>query len=144
MRATEYGEAMAIAARALNYAVQSLSWNIGIDQEENMKPIVVFNPHAWESRVNVELEVGGIKDQHVLLDEAGSPCLPAGSVEAASNGRYRLSFMAELPSLGYRVYKFMRIRRRLRWLRRSRQATTCWRTAGSGSNSTRPPAISEA
>ncbi|MBW7462187.1 hypothetical protein K0U00_49870, partial [Paenibacillus sepulcri] len=53
----EYGESLAIAARGLNYAVQSLSWNINIEEEENMKPVVVFNPHAWESRVHVEVEV---------------------------------------------------------------------------------------
>ena len=31
--------------------------------------------------------------------------LSDGATHATSNGRYRLSFVAELPSLGYRVYK---------------------------------------
>ncbi|MBB6735801.1 alpha-mannosidase [Cohnella zeiphila] len=104
-----FGEAMAIADRSLNYAVQSLSWNIGIEQDETMLPIVVFNPHAWESRVNVELEVGGMKDSAVLLDDKGNP-VPFQTVKslASARGRYRLSFIADLPSLGYRTYKLVR------------------------------------
>ncbi|MGG4032678.1 glycoside hydrolase family 38 C-terminal domain-containing protein [Paenibacillus cisolokensis] len=103
-----YGEAMAIADRSLNYAVQSLSWSIGIEQDERMKPIVVFNPHAWNSRVNVELEVGGIRPETSLVDNEGRP-VPFQTVQslAAANGRYRLSFMADLPPLGYRVYKLI-------------------------------------
>lgn len=104
-----YGEAMAIGDRALNYAIQSLSWRIGIEQDESMLPIVVFNPHAWASRVNVELEVGGIKPNAVLLDDQGRP-VPFQTVKslAAARGRYRLSFMADLPPMGYRVYKLVK------------------------------------
>jgi alpha-mannosidase len=103
-----HGEAMAIAERGLNYAVQSFSWKIGIEQEEGMKPIVVFNPHSWNSKVNVELEVGGVKEEAVLVDESGRP-VPYQLVQslATANGRYRLSFIAELPSMGYRVYKLL-------------------------------------
>lgn len=103
-----HGEAMTIADRGLNYAIQSLSWNIGIEQEEGMKPIVVFNPHSWESRVNVELEIGGMKDTAIVVDENGKQ-IPFQLVQsqATSGGRYRLSFIAELPALGYRVYKVL-------------------------------------
>nr|WP_269432444.1 alpha-mannosidase [Paenibacillus sp. VKM B-2647] len=102
----QHGEAMSIAERGLNYALQSLSWNIGIEHEEGMKPIVVFNPHAWATRVNVELEIGGIRDASVLTDETGAE-VPYQLVQplATSGGRYRLSFVAELPALGYRLYK---------------------------------------
>jgi alpha-mannosidase len=103
-----HGEAMSIAERGLNYAVQSFSWNIGIEQEEGMKPIVVFNPHAWNSKVNVEIEIGGLKDTSVLVDETGKP-VPHQAVQsqATAGGRFRLSFIAELPPLGYRVYKLL-------------------------------------
>ncbi|MBD2868794.1 alpha-mannosidase [Paenibacillus arenilitoris] len=104
-----YGEAMAIADRSLNYAVQSISWNIGIEQDERTTPIVAFNPHAWQSRVNVELEIGGIKPSAVLLDDQGN-AVPFQTVksQAAARGRFRLSFMADLPSMGYRVYKLLK------------------------------------
>ncbi|MFC4599520.1 alpha-mannosidase [Cohnella hongkongensis] len=103
-----HGEAMSIAERGLNDAVQSLSWNIGIEPEEGMKPIVVFNPHAWNAKVNVELEIGGLKDASVLVDDAGM-AVPHQAVQsqATANGRSRLCFVADLPSLGYRVYRLL-------------------------------------
>ncbi len=104
-----FGEAMAIAERALNDAVQSLSWNVGIPQDESMRPIVAFNPHGWPSWVNVELEVGGLTEKSVLLDDKGQP-VPFQTVKslAAARGRFRLSFMADLPAMGYRVYQLVK------------------------------------
>jgi alpha-mannosidase len=101
-----HGEAMTIAERGLNYAIQSFSWHIGIEQEEGMKPIVIFNPHSWESRVNVELEIGGMKETTIVVDETGKQ-IPFQLVQsqATSGGRFRLSFIAQLPAMGYRVYK---------------------------------------
>ncbi|WP_067618989.1 alpha-mannosidase [Alicyclobacillus acidiphilus] len=101
-----YGEAMSIASRGLNNAVQALSWRIDIPEEAGMKPIVVFNPHAWRSRVNVELECGSVPAHAVLVDDEERQ-VPFQLVQskATSNGRYRLSFIADLPSLGYRVYR---------------------------------------
>jgi alpha-mannosidase len=103
-----HGEAMSIAERGLNYAIQSLSWNINIEQEEGMKPIVVFNPHSWNSKVNVELEVGGLKETAVLVDETGKQ-VPHQAVQslATAGGRFRLHFVADLPSMGYRVFKLL-------------------------------------
>lgn len=103
-----YGEALAIADRAQTYAVQSLSWAVRIEPEEGMKPIVVFNPHGWRSRTNVQLEVGGLGERHVLVDDAGRP-VPMQRVQswATARGRYRISFIADLPSLGYRTYRLL-------------------------------------
>jgi alpha-mannosidase len=103
-----YGEAISIGDRALNYAIQSLSWRIGIEHEDGMIPIVVFNPHSWDAKVNVEQEVGGL-DGHILVDEQGKE-IPMQTVQsrATTNGRYRVSFMADLPSMGYRVYKLVK------------------------------------
>jgi alpha-mannosidase len=102
-----HGEAMSIASRNLNYAIQSMTWNINIEQNTAMKPIVVFNPHAWESEVNVELELSGCRENSILLDDDGLQVpLQLVQSQATANGRYRLSFIAKLPSLGYRVYKF--------------------------------------
>lgn len=101
-----HGEAMSIGERGLNYALQKFSWNIDIEQEEGMKPIVVFNPHAWPSQVNVELEVGGLKEGSVLKDETGKQvAYQTVQSQATALGRSRLSFMADLPPMGYRVYK---------------------------------------
>lgn len=104
-----HGEAMSIAKRGLNNAVQSMSWRINIEEEAGMKPIVVFNPHSWNSKVNVEQEVGGFKkSEHLLVDEEGNE-VPVQTVQsqATANGRYRISFIADLPPVGYRVYKIV-------------------------------------
>jgi alpha-mannosidase len=102
-----HGEAMAIASRGLNYAVQSLAWNIDIPYQEGMQPLVVFNPHAWASRVPVEIELSGLKDTDVLLDDGGQP-VPMQQVRPSaviSGWRRRICFLAELPPLGWRVYR---------------------------------------
>lgn len=104
-----HGEAMSIAGRGLNYAIQSLSWRINIEEAEGMKPIVVFNPHSWNSTVNVELEVGGLKQTDILVDHEGNQvALQTVQSQATAGGRYRVSFIADLPPLGYRVYKIVK------------------------------------
>ncbi len=98
----EFGAAMTIAKRALNNAVQSLAWNV---RTSDTKPIVVFNPHAWQSKISVELEYGRVSDSEVLMDDE-SNIVPLQLVQslATAGGRYRLSFVADLPPLGYRTY----------------------------------------
>ena len=101
-----YGEALAIADRALNDAIQSLAWSLDIPQTPGAKPLVAFNPHAWESRAVIEMEVGRIPDEVRLVDDEGAP-VPHQRVQshATAGGRARIAFSAELPPLGYRVYQ---------------------------------------
>jgi alpha-mannosidase len=40
----QYGESLSIAARAQNFAIQSLAWRVCIPQEEGARPLVIFNP----------------------------------------------------------------------------------------------------
>lgn len=103
-----YGEALAIADRNLNYAVQSLAWNIKIDQaEDGTRPIVVFNPHTWPVRANIELEMYRWKETAVLLDDQNRG-IPHQQVQSTTvTSRVRLSFMADLPALGYRTYRLV-------------------------------------
>ena len=70
-----YGQAAAIGQWNLNYAIQAISWDIDIETDVAMKPIVVFNS---AQRIRSEATV---------------------------NGQSRLLFAAELPSMGYRVFK---------------------------------------
>ncbi len=106
-----HGEAMTIASRGMNYAIQSLSWKIEIEEIEGMKPIVVFNPHSWDSKVSVELEIGKSKDEITLVDEQGVEiALQSVQSHATANGRDRIGFIAALPSMGYRLYKLLKKR----------------------------------
>ncbi len=99
------GEAMSIAGRNLNYAIQSISWNIGIEQD-GTTPIVVFNPHSWPSLACVESEFGRLTGEEILLDDEERP-VPLQDVQshASAHGRNRLAFTAHLPAMGYRIYR---------------------------------------
>ncbi|SFJ51120.1 alpha-mannosidase [Halobacillus dabanensis] len=101
-----HGEAMTIGDRGLNYAVQSLAWAIDIEQEEGMTPVVVFNPHSWDVKTSIELEYTRLKEDQFLTDEKGNE-IPVQVVQsqATAKGRNRISFIADIPSMGYRVYK---------------------------------------
>ena len=103
-----YGEAMAIASRGLNAALQSLVWNMQIAPEEGTRPVVVFNPHAWAARMPVELELGEVVGSEGLVDDQGHP-VPIQWVQsqATTGWRRRAIFVAELPPLGYRLYRLL-------------------------------------
>jgi alpha-mannosidase len=99
-----YGEALMIANRALNHATQSLAWKIHIPAEENVRPLVVFNPLTWPTKATVEIESSRLKPQMTLVDEFGHVIPHQGVQSTTTAGRDRLCFTAELPALGYRTY----------------------------------------
>lgn len=105
-----FGEANAIADRALNHAIQALTWKINIEPEPGLIPMVVFNPHAWPVRVNAELELGWPRNhdaEQTLVDDQDKP-VPYQLVQSHNTaGGRRLSFIADLPALGYRVYRML-------------------------------------
>lgn len=101
----DYGEALAIADRAFNLAVQSFAWNVNIPAELDTRPVVVFNPHAWPVKANVELEFGTYRGD-ILLDHTGQQvALQRVQSLATAGGRSRLSFIADVPPLGYQLYR---------------------------------------
>lgn len=101
-----FGAALHTGAQGLNSAVQSLSWHIDIPMEEGMRPLVVFNPHGFQAKLEVQMESPALKEGTVLLDEMDQE-IPYQLIQsqAASNGRCRLVFIADLPSLGWRTYR---------------------------------------
>ena len=104
----QFGEALAIADRAQNDAVQSIAWAIDIPPQEGVKPLTVFNPHAWGSRVNVAFQARGLPAAFALLDDEDRVG-PVQDVQswATSGGQRRLTFTADLPPLGYRTYRIV-------------------------------------
>jgi alpha-mannosidase len=103
-----YGEATAVAGRGLNNAVQSLVWNMQIAPQENARPIVVFNPHAWAASMPVEMEFGEVPGTEGLVDAQGRT-VPVQWVQShvLTDWTRRISFIAELPPLGYRLYRLI-------------------------------------
>lgn len=101
------GEAISIADRHLNQALQVFAWNIHIPYEEKVRSLVVFNPHSWDVFSNIEIESSHWPDGAVLLDERGQ-IVPHQKLQSSTvTGRARLTFNASLPALGYRTYKFV-------------------------------------
>ena len=102
---SQIGESIAIADRALTNGVQAISWAVDTRGPAGARPIVVANPHAWDARRPVEVEVGRHAEGGRLLDDAGRevPYQEARPL-ATSKGRHRIVFTADLPSLGYRRY----------------------------------------
>ncbi len=102
-----YGEAISIANRNENYAKQAISWNINIKEEENLKPIVVFNPHGWEVEMPVEIEALVPSNKPFKITDEDGIEIPYQVVQSSAycNGRGRIVFVAKVPSLGWRLYK---------------------------------------
>ena len=104
----QLGHASSLASLVFNRAVQSLARQIDIPHEDATRPLVVFNPHPWPLRTDVELEYSWMTKEGVhLVDDAGAP-VPLQAVRpltTMSGARERLLFPVDVPPLGYRVYR---------------------------------------
>jgi alpha-mannosidase len=104
----QYGQAGAAATAVFNRAVQQISRRIDIPAEPEMSPVVVFNPHPWRLRADVEFEFGGFPAfGATVTDEEGAP-VPVQRTRSAATvdgWRRRLVIAADVPPLGYRVYR---------------------------------------
>ena len=104
----QLGHASSIASLAFNRAVQSISRGIAIEAEEEMRPVVVFNPHPWPLRCDVEVEYTWLRREgaHVVDDEGEAvPMQLTRPLTTMSSARGRLCFPVDVPPLGYRVYR---------------------------------------
>jgi alpha-mannosidase len=103
----QIGHATSLAGLAFNRAVQSIARRIDIPFVEDTFPLVVFNPHPWRLRADVELEFNWFKaDGLRLADDV--PLQLTRSLTTMSSNRARLVFPADVPPLGYRVYRIER------------------------------------
>ena len=103
----QYGRAMAVGQENLNYAIQAISWDVDIEEDVTMRPIVVFNSHAWEGKMVIDLEVRGLSNDNFRLTDSEGNVIPAQRIqsEATVNGQSRLLFVANLPSMGYELFR---------------------------------------
>lgn len=102
----EFAYASTIADHAANAALQRLTWKIDIPQEDGMRPLVVFNPNPFPEKQAVEVEMVTPVSGTVVLDEQERP-IPHQMVqsEASCLGRSRMVFVADLPAMGYALYR---------------------------------------
>ncbi|GAB1516521.1 alpha-mannosidase [Actinophytocola sp. KF-1] len=104
----QYGHAASLAGEAFNRSVQTLARRIDIRQEPDMTPLVVFNPHPWRLVADVELEFGGFPafGARAVDDTGTAVAVQRTRSKATVNGwRRRIAIAADVPPLGYRVYR---------------------------------------
>jgi len=103
----QIGHAASLASLAFNRATQSIAGRISIPYEDGAHPLVVFNPHPWRLREDVELEYNWLTSAGVRLVDADGRDVPlqlTRPLTAMSANRARLVFPVDVPPLGYRVY----------------------------------------
>ena len=100
----QVGEALAIAGRASNLAVQALAARIDTDLGPETRPVVVVNRLAWPVDAVVEVDLGEVDGPLDVLDADRSPIPaqvePSGAVVAR---RARVVLPVQVPALGYRL-----------------------------------------
>ena len=125
----EIGEALAVGGRAVYSALQTITARIdtrreGREAEAPIRrvryspeswtvdlgdgvPVVVFNPSPWPRTEMIEVEHNDWGAEEIrVLDHAHQPVLhQLGQSESITGSRPRVMFMAEVPPMGYRVYR---------------------------------------
>lgn len=117
-----YGETMAITDRIINKTVQAIGWNIDTLQGETLPgemigsnitwvhevlgtPIMIFNPHEFPVRAVVKV----FEPRAAKVTDANGKEIPMQRVHKESNkldcGNYDIAFVAEVPPMGYSVYR---------------------------------------
>jgi alpha-mannosidase len=105
----QLGHAASLGATATNRALQAIAARIDLPLDPDTFPVVVFNPHPWPLHAVVELEFGGVPDGPVrVVDDAGAEAAtqPTRSLATVGGWRGRHAFVADVPPLGYRTYRF--------------------------------------
>lgn len=117
-----FGEIMSITEQAIHLALQSVAQKIDTLQGQTLpsyknpysntswehevlgSPVVVCNPHTWPVRMPVQ--INAVVSQ--MTDDADTP-IPFQIVrgdQTDCENRYHTAFLAEIPPLGYRTYRF--------------------------------------
>jgi alpha-mannosidase len=104
----QYGHAASLAANAFNRAVQAISRRIDIPAEPELRPLVVFNAHPWRLQADVEFEYTWLPKDGARMTDADGEAIHVQAIRphtTMSSSRGRLVFPADVPPLGYRVYR---------------------------------------
>lgn len=104
----ELGEAVAIAKRIINRTHNVIARQVDIPTEEGSQPVLVFNPHPWPVTAHVEMQYSGQPTGLHVVDAEGEVTTSQRIQPVATmsdKGRGAVAFEAEVPSLGYRLYR---------------------------------------
>ena len=112
-----YGYAREVADQAMHRAAEKIAWQIPTPDPDS-EYLVVFNPHAWDARLNVEYDVGwGFdyqpqgKSNSRLEDEHGADVAHQWTQASTVVGdRIKLLFRAPVPAFGYRQFRLRTVK----------------------------------
>ncbi|MCL2518033.1 MAG: alpha-mannosidase [Oscillospiraceae bacterium] len=94
-------EALSIAAKAENSALQTISWQIDTMTREEY-PVIIFNPHSWDIETDIVIN----KQCAGVLDTDGN-AVAAQHVHSPTESctwRKDTLFRASIPAMGYTTY----------------------------------------
>jgi alpha-mannosidase len=104
----QLGEAVSIAKRITVRAHNVIGRQVDVPFVEGTQPVVVFNPHPWPVETDVPMNYGPLKWGAHVVDADDRPVANqrTQSVSTTDDGaRGALVFRAEVPALGYRLYR---------------------------------------
>ena len=104
----QLGHVSSLASLAFNRAVQSIARRIDVPHEDRTKAVVVFNPHPWRLRADVELEYYLFRKEGARLDDDAGEPVPlqlTRPLTTMSAERVRFVFPVDVAPLGYRTYR---------------------------------------
>jgi alpha-mannosidase len=104
----QLGEAVSIAKRIITRAHNVIARDVNVPYEDGTSPLIVFNPHPWPVSTRVEMQYGLAPGGVHVVDGAGAevPSQPVRSVATTDDRRRGATvFRAQLPALGYRLYR---------------------------------------
>lgn len=114
----QLGGVIATAQSVSNRSMQIIARDIGIAEDEETQPILLFNPNGFAVDATVEVELSFLPGEWVLSDENGkeTPWQRIGAhatmreVDSFRNRlRRRIAFRAEVPALGHKLYRLRRV-----------------------------------
>ncbi len=106
----QLGEATAIAKRLVVRAHNVLARQVDVPFVEGTQPVLVFNPHAWAVRADVVMTYAAQRFGVRVVDEAGRAVVsqPTQSTSTTADiSRGAVVFRADVPALGYRLYRLV-------------------------------------
>lgn len=99
------GEALSIGERVTHLSLQSIARNVNTLGEG--EAVLIFNPSSWTRREAVEVELAWSGEGMKVVDAFGKE-EPAQEIQSQSvTGMRRFLFMAEVPPLGYALYRLL-------------------------------------
>ena len=104
----QLGEAVAISKRIVTRAHNVIARQVDVPREDGTQPVLVFNPHPWPVTTDVDFQYGAQRFGVHVVDERGEPVpfQPSQSTATTDDiSRGAVVFRAELPALGYRLYR---------------------------------------